>query len=144
MSDFFLHGPSGFMTALAHPIDTGNALVDAEQAALAAAAASMARGATRVEEGAAHVVAGTARIAGQTAATASRPMADALSDVGQGMQATAGFLSLAADRAGKISRDVLIGELVLAGVTVLGVGAALWLGRQPISVIVGKAMKAAL
>lgn len=134
MSDFFTYGPAGFMNALAHPIDTGNRLVDAEQAALQNALNSLTQGAK-------HAVVGTANLAGKTAATATQPMAGALSDVGQGMSAAAGFLAIAAEKAESVSKKILLGELVLAGVTVLGVGAAIFLARKPgiMTVLLGRA-----
>jgi hypothetical protein len=100
-------GPSGgifdnpIVHAYLHPIDTVEAAIPV----------------------AAHVVKSGANVAGQAAGLVTQPMATAISDM-------AGFLSVAVDKADSISKKVFIGEMILAGVTILGVGAALFVALR--------------
>ena len=81
----------------------------------------------------------------QAAGMATAPVGEGLSGLGQGMSNMAGFLSNASDNANAIAKKVLIGELVLAGVTVVGVIAAVFLstGNRPIAAMMERRKKKA-
>lgn len=77
-----------------------------------------------------NVAKGTANLAGKTAAQATQPIGSGMEAIGKGMSDTSAFLSVAAEKMDGVAQKFLIGELVLVGLAVLGIGATIYFANR--------------
>lgn len=124
--------PFSFMTALPLPFAAGVS-VDQMEAGAEAAIGKLKAGAVAAGTEGKSLVKKGVNVGAQGVKTALSPVGVAgqgASDIAGTVRDGIGFLSTAVTKGAEISRNILIGELVLAGVTVLGVVAAIAISKS--------------